>query len=87
MNPRKMIYLGVFVVVASFLTPSIFGLWAFYNAFQNLRTNDTDGIGAVGGIFEVAFFGGLLAIVGILTGTALILVGSYKSKNRSELPK
>lgn len=86
MNPRKMIYVGIFVVVASVLMPSIFGLWAFYNAFQALRTAETAGIGAVGGMFEVAMFGGLFMIIGILTGTILILVGNYKNKRQPISP-
>ncbi len=86
MNPRKMIYIGVLVIGASILTPSLFGLWAFYNAFQAMRTAETAGIGAVGGVFEVAVFGGLFMIIGILTGTILIFVGNYKNKRQSISP-
>lgn len=84
MKPQKLIYAGVFIVIASVVAPSLLGLWTFYNAFQALRTNQTAGIGAVGGVFEIAMIGGLFIIAGILTGTGLILYGSYKNKQQSK---
>jgi hypothetical protein len=78
MNPRKMIYGGILVIVTSIFITSLFGLWAFYNGFQSLRTNQTAGLGAISGMFDTAIFGGLFMIPGILIGTILIIIGNYK---------
>ena len=75
MNPNKMINVGIFLIVASFLFPTALGLWEFYHAFQALRMNQTAGFGAVGGLINAALIGGAVMIIGILTGTVLILVG------------
>ena len=57
-------------------------VWNIYGSFDLIKTNESAGIGAVGGaIFEALLFC-LLGIFGSLVGLIMIIVGIREAKRR-----
>lgn len=85
MTSKKLFYTGIIFISLSILASMIVPLWGFLRAFNNLRMNETSGIGAVGGLIENTIIVFIFAVFGIFIGIILSIFGWLKMKRESEI--
>jgi len=84
MNHKNLIYSGLILISVSLVIPSLIVVWGIYSSFEALRTNQTAGIGAVGGGIEVGLIASIFGIVGFVTGAILIAIGFVKANRQAK---
>lgn len=80
MKDRKLIPTGLVLLIASVVVGLLGTVWGISRSFGSMVTNESAGIGAVGGgIFEALIFS-IVGIIGFLAGLALIIVSLVRSR-------
>lgn len=80
MKDRKLIPTGLVLLIVSVVVGLLGTVWGISRSFGSMVTNESAGIGAVGGgIFEALIFS-IVGIIGFLAGLALIIVSLVRSR-------
>ena len=80
MKSRKLISIGLVLLIVSVAVGLLGTVWGMSRSFGSKVTNESAGIGAVGGgIFEALIFS-IVGIIGFLAGVALIIVSLVRSR-------
>ncbi|MEQ1646814.1 MAG: MotA/TolQ/ExbB proton channel family protein [Pyrinomonadaceae bacterium] len=80
MTSRKLISIGLVFLIVSVAVGLLGTAWGVSRSFGSMVTNESAGIGAVGGgIFEALIFS-IVGIIGFLAGVALLIVGLVRSR-------
>lgn len=78
MNYKKLLYIGVFIILVSILIGVIGTLWGIIYSFVALESAETVGIGEVGAGIEYALFFTVISIIGSVVGSILAVFGGVK---------
>ena len=71
---------GVVLLTVSILIGLGGTIWGIYSSFDALHTNESAGIGAVGGGIQNALVSTIVSIIGSAIGIILIIVGAIRSR-------
>lgn len=85
MNHKKLIYLGIAILSSSIIIGTLGTVWGIFSSFQGLRVSESAGIGAVSSGVASAILFTVFAIVGIVSGLILIIVGILKERRNESL--
>ena len=83
-NYRKWLYSGMAIFVVSTLGAIIGIGWGISSSFEALKTNESAGIGAVGGGIYTALIFNILFLITGLVGIALLVIGCIKGYRHSK---
>ena len=79
-NYKKWLYAGAAIFIGSIVAGIIGVIWGISSSFDALKTNESAGIGAVGGGIEAAFYSTVFFTITGLAGLAILLAGVFKMR-------
>jgi biopolymer transport protein ExbB/TolQ len=85
-NYKKWLYTGAAIFTGSSVAGVLGTLWGVFSSFDALKTNESAGIGAVGGGIEKALFFTVFFLITGLAGFVILIIGIFKMR-RFKSPK
>ena len=79
-NYKKWLYSGAVILIGSISAGIIGAIWGISSSFDALKTNESAGIGAVGGGIEKAFFFTVFFLITGLAGFVILIIGILKMR-------
>ncbi len=83
-NYKKWLYSGIAIIAVSMLGVIIGIGWGISSSFDALKTNESAGIGAVGGGLYAALIFNILFMITGLVGVMLLVIGCIKGYRHSK---
>ena len=84
MNYKKWLYLGIIILISSFLAGILGTVWGIYSSFDALKTIETTGISSVSVGIENALFWTVFSVIGCVIGLIIIIIGGIKTYRQSK---
>lgn len=84
-NYKKWIYSGAAIFIGSSVAGILGTLWGVFSSFDALKTNESAGIGAVGGGIEKALFFTVFFLITGFVGFVILIIGILKMRRFKSL--